>query len=332
MHNPETWRELLGQIIKEPLEKQRLATALKVNTVTLSRWVSGDAKPRQHNLHMLIKSIPTHREQFMTLVAKEFPGFVSMEQGDSQPEQEISSIFYSRVLRANSNLPPVLHFWSLCDIILRQAVEQFDPNRIGVAVIVAQCMPPSHGQPVRSLRELVGRGTPPWNRELQAKATFLGAESLAGYAVATGRPQHEQNLTIKQSLRPFQQTQWEQSAAVYPIMHKERTAGTLIISSTQTDYFSPARLKLGQDFADLLVLAFKPEEFYDLECIKPEIMPSEDVQRSYLAQFQQRVTAVMIRASRQQQPISSIEAEQLVWQEMEEELLQLAYSALQEAK
>ncbi|MBV9688361.1 MAG: hypothetical protein JO202_01490, partial [Ktedonobacteraceae bacterium] len=168
--------------------------------------------------------------------------------------------------------------------------------------------------------------------ELQSKSTFLGAESLAGYTVATGRPQHEQNLTIKQSLHPFQQTQWEKSAAVYLIMHKERIAGTFIVSSTQTDYFTPPRLKLGQDFADLLVLAFKSEDFYDLERIKPEIMPSEDVQRSYLAQFQQRVTAVMMRTSKQQQPISSIEAEQLVWQEMEEELLQLAYSAVQEVK
>ncbi|MBV9689707.1 MAG: hypothetical protein JO202_08335, partial [Ktedonobacteraceae bacterium] len=174
MQNSQTWRELLGHIIKDPWERQRLATALKVNTVTLSRWVSGDAKPRQYNLSMLIKIFPAHREQFMTLVAKEFPGFVLLEQGDSQPEQEISAVFYSRVLRANSNLPPVLHFWSLCDLILRQAVEQLDPNRMGVATIVAQCMPPPCGQPVRSLRELVGRGTPPWNRELQSKSTFLG--------------------------------------------------------------------------------------------------------------------------------------------------------------
>ncbi len=328
MQDPQTWRELLRHIIKEPSERQKLATALRVNTVTLSRWVSGDAKPRQYNLTMLIKNLPAHREQFITLVAKEFPGVASLEQGESQPEQEIPATFYSRVLRANSNLPPVLHFWSLCDIILRQAAEQLDPDRLGIAVIVAQCMPPLCGKPVRSLRELVGRGTPPWNRELQTKATFLGAESLAGYTVATGRPQHKQNLSVKQSLHPFQQTQWEQSAAVYPIMHKERVAGTFIISSTQTDYFTPSRLKLGQDFADLLVLAFKPEDFYELGCIKPEIMPSEDVQRSYLAQFQQRVTAVIMRASRQQQPISSIEAEQLVWQELEEELLQLAYSTL----
>ena len=36
---------------------------------------------------------------------------------------------------------------------------------------------------IRSLRESLGQGTPPWQADLEQQATFLGAESLAGYVV-----------------------------------------------------------------------------------------------------------------------------------------------------
>lgn len=324
MQPSQTWREVLGNIIKDPSERQRLASALRVNIVTLSRWASEGAKPRHHNLSELIKALPAHRERLIVLITQEYPDFVFLEQAESEVEREISSSFYVRVMRANANLPPSLHFWSMCDIILRQAVEQLDPNRVGVAVMVAQCMSSPSEQVIRSLRELVGRGTPPWNRELESKAIFLGVESLAGYAVTTGRPFHEQDLSSTQSIYPFRKTQWERSAAACPIMHKGRVAGSLIVSSTQIDYFLPFRLKLIQDYADLLVLTFEPEKFYDMERIKLGVMPTEDVQRSHLVHFQQRVAEMMTQAARQQRPISSVEAERLAWQQLEEELLQLS--------
>lgn len=48
-------------------------------------------------------------------------------------------------------------------------------------------MPVSSEGKVRSLRESMGVGTPPWPGDLEHQAMFLGAESLAGYVVTNCR-------------------------------------------------------------------------------------------------------------------------------------------------
>src|SRR5205085_8873280 len=102
--------------------------------------------------------------------------------------KDIPSEFYGRVFSARSATNETLHFWSISNLILQQALGQLDPDRLGMAITVVRCMPPSNGNKVRSLRESVGQGTPPWNGDLEQQAMFLGAESLAGYAVTTCRP------------------------------------------------------------------------------------------------------------------------------------------------
>jgi hypothetical protein len=323
MPEPQSWRALLGTIIKDRQERQRIAQALGINPITLLRWVQYDSNPRPHYLSRLPDLLPEYRAQLLALISEEYEEIPAPPTVATEASTEIPSAFYARIVRAAADLPPSLHFWSLCEIILRQALEQLDSQRLGMAIIIAQCMPPSPGHAIRSLREVVGRGTPPWSRELEHKATLLGAESLVGYAVSTGRLQYQQDLS-QEGFLPFKQTAWEKSAAACPIMRNGRVAGALLVSSTQTNYVTPSRIALLQSYADLLMLVFGPEDFYDPSCIQLGVMPPDEQQRTYLVTLQQRVATFLLQAAGKQAPINRREAEQLAWQQLEEELLRLA--------
>lgn len=76
-------------------------------------------------------------------------------------------------------------------------------------------------------------------------------------------------------------------------------------------------------YADLIGLAFGSEEFYEPERINLGVVPPQAEQQSHLSQFRRRLIETMTRAARDSRPINLIEAEQLVWQQIEEELLEL---------
>jgi len=78
-----------------------------------------------------------------------------------------------------------------------------------------------------------------------------------------------------------------------------------------------------QSYAHLLVLAFMQEEFYEFECIALKIMPSYERQKVILSTIRQRMSDMMKQAASKQQPLNMKEAEQMIWQQLEEELLQL---------
>jgi len=70
MSDPQTWRELLGQIIENPREKQRLAGELGIRPITLTRWAHEKIRPRLSNLLLLVKALPKHRKQLIDLIPK----------------------------------------------------------------------------------------------------------------------------------------------------------------------------------------------------------------------------------------------------------------------
>ncbi len=320
-----TWRDLLGNVIQDPQERRRIANELGINPITLTRWVNKEAGPRSQSLQRLLKALPQHRKVLLELIVKEFEGFAS-EAEDSLTEDlqyKIPGEFYIRVLRTLATIPKVLRFSSLCDLILQQALEQLDPQRLGLAVIVVLCMPPSRGGKIRSLRESVGRGTPPWEGKLEQQTILLGAESLAGHAVTLGHLVVNQNLLENQNLSPGYHGLWEESAAAAPIMLEGNVAGCLLISSTQPGYFVPSRQTLIESYADLIALAFEPDEFYEAKYIELGLVPFQEVQQTHLSGFRQRLTETMMQAARNQRPLTLNQAEQMVWQQFEEELLSL---------
>lgn len=324
MHKVDSWRELLGHIIEDPQERQRIAQELGISSITLSRWVkSNSMKPRPHNLQRLLKVVPpAYREKFLESIPEELTVTVT----DDSIEDSISEIpvvFYVRVLRALATIPQSLRSQAIYDLILLQALEQLDPHRLGMAIIIVRCMPPWLDGKIHSLRESVGLGTPPWGRNLEATAVFLGSESLSGHVLSTGRHLVVQNLDEGNSLFPIHKGEHEKSTAIYPILRGGDTIGCFLVSSTQYDYFSPARLELIQYYTDLIALAFELDEYYPLASFELLSMPPSAIQRKHFATFWQRVQETMIQAQRLKHSMNITQAEQVVWQEIEAELLQL---------
>ena len=325
MHEPETWRDLLRSIISEPHEKQRLSEQLGVRAITLTRWTSKESDPRPQNLRNLLNALPQHREQLLDLIRDE-PGFEEFSNAELDDSSiEIPSAFYTRIFASHASTIENMRFWSITNLILQQAVGQLDPDRLGMGINIVRCMPRSEvDNRVHSLRESVGIGTPPWSGDLEQKAMFLGAESLCGYVVTLCRPAANQNVDDEQNLIPAHKVPYEKSAAVHPILFAGRIAGCLLVSSTQYNYFLPqARLALIEDYANLLALAFEPEEFYEPYEIELRVMPNQEIQKKHFANFRQRVANTMMEGAINKRPVNNLEAERLVWQQLEEELLRL---------
>jgi hypothetical protein len=325
MHEAQTWRELLGIIISDNKERLRLIDEMKVTSITLTRWVNGESEPRPQNLRHLLNVLPQYRDQLVELLRKEKGlGNFTNPVPDDVPE-EIPSEFYARVFVARATTTDNLRFWSTCNLILQQALGQLDPDRQGMAIWVVKCMPPSGPyKKVRSLREAIGQGTYPWSGNLEQQAMFLGAESLAGNVVTLCRPGIIENLDEEHNLMPASRVEFEKSAAIYPILYAGRIAGVLLISSRKHNHFlSQARTALAQTYADLIALAFEPEDFYAPEDIALCVMPSHEEQKRYFAGFRQLIADTMIDAASRHRPVNNLVADQIVWERLEEELLQL---------
>jgi len=326
MQEAQTWRELLGTIISNSKEKHRISAELGVKPITLTRWVSGESDPRTQNLRSLLGVLPVQRERLLDLIRKEKGWEEFSDTIKDDTSKDISSEFYSSVFAARASATENLRYWSMCQLILTQALKQLDPDRLGMAVWVVQCMPPSgFYHKVRSLRESVGLGTPPWGGNLEQRAMFLSAESLAGNVVTLCRPATIENLDEEHNLLPAARVEYENSCAIYPILYAGRIAGVFLISSTQYNHFiSRARGTLAQAYANLLALAFEPEDFYEPEDIALCVLPYHDEQKEHFASFRYMVKAALKEASRNKKRMDTIEAEMLVWQQLEEQLIQVS--------
>lgn len=327
MQKPQTWRELLGKLIESHQERQRIAEELNVSSVTLTRWVKHESNPRLPYLRNLLIVLPKHRQELQRLIEQEFPDFIVHEHESNLGELiPISSLFYTRVLHTYAMAPSILRFPTLCDLILQEMLLHLDAAHLGMAIIVTKCMPPSdNSNKVRSLRECVGRGTAPWGEHLEHHAILLGSESLAGYAVSFGHAVINSQLSEQPSLYPGYRGEWEESAAAAPIMRGSQIAGSLLVSSTQPDFFQTEHLTLIQHYAELISIAFEADAFYDHPAINLLPMPIAQVQQNYLANFRQRVTEVITHATLEQRPINLVRAEEQVWQDLEEEFSRLSF-------
>ncbi len=320
-----SWRAFLGNIIADARERQYLANTLGVNPATLTRWVSSETNPRPQNLRELLRALPKQQNELLPLIAIEFPEFATSSI-DTEPDNvliQIPAEFYTRVIAEYTKARRLQRFWTVSSLVLTQALSQLDPNTVGLAVTIAQCVPPSRGQKVRSLRETIGRGTPPWQSSLTQESLFLGVESLAGYAVTKGRSFSAENRLDRLGFYPVRWEAWEESAAVCPIWFENRIAGCLVASSTQPRYFLPFRQALIEQYAQLLVLAFEPEDFYDLQDIELMPMPPHEEQQQRVIDFRQHLSEILLTAGHQHQNINIEQAERLVWQQLEGELLDL---------
>ena len=326
-YQSQTWHELLRMMIEDPHEKQRIARDVRVSTVTLQRLASKATKPREENIRKLLKAIPHHYSQvFLQLIAKEFSDIIQEETTTVIASPELPAAFYARVLLAYANIPHSLRSQAIYDLILKQVVEHLDPNRQGLSVSVACCVPPLHGNKVRSLQKIRGMGTFPWEGNQEQHSIFLGAESLAGAAVHNYRMVSVLSRQENLSRFPVHWMEHEQSVIACPIFCETRIAGCLLVSSTQPNYFTEVHATLIERYANLMALAFEPDSFFDHKDIELRLMPQHSVQEIYFRNFKQRMVQKFLEALRMDQFIALYDAQVLVWQEIEEELIQCRLS------
>jgi hypothetical protein len=318
------WRELLRTIISVPSERTRIAEAVGVRSITLTRWINEESQPRPANLRQLLRALPEgYQRQFHELLEQEEgPNLALPEEGTNQAG-EIPFTLVDEILRTRTTTSDSLRFWAVSRMILQHALRHLDPEPLGMAITVVCCMPPARDGKIHSLREITGYGTPPWNSDLEQQAMFLGAESLAGYVVTTGRPATIHNVLDKTTYIPARRAEHEVSAAAAPFLFAGRVAGCLLFSSTQPDYFDESRFPRIQSYTNLMTLALDPEEFYPLSLIDLRVMPPFHVQQTHFAHFQQQVQHLLRESLQSGQTISYAQAEQVAWQRLEAMLLDL---------
>lgn len=309
------WRDLLCLIVKEQHYKQRIIDELGIKPITLTRWIEGRSEPRQQNLRQLVTILPEFREYFYDLLGEEFIEMALASSSDAS--KAIPAEFFARVLAERTSILKPVKFWSLCHLIFQQAIGQLDPDHLGIAITVVQCMKSRYSPVIRSLRESVAYATPPWQSDIGQKGMFLGAESLAGYCVAACRGVENNDVRNQASPLPAHQVPYELSAAAYPLLLSGKVAGCLLVSSTQPNFFlSQFRLNLIHNYANMIALLFEPDQFYDLDALQLHVMPPHSEQIEHFGDFRQRV----IEAMRNGQ-MTNAEAEQMIWEEMEEKFL-----------
>lgn len=330
---PETWRQLLTLRIRDLDERRRIAQLAGVDEVTLKRYAEGKTKRiRPHLLRPLVAAWPSEeRLLLIRLIREEFPDFVPADQPDASSLNGLAATaamsgipleVYERVVRAYATTPLSLRFWVISHLVLGAALEQLDPgpHPLGVEVVLVQCMNSHHSESIGCLRETCLLGTLPWRTD-QITPLFLGAESLSGYAVTTARPAICQDLRTNPAFLPVRLEAYEESAAAYPLLQGERVGGCLLVAAAQIDFFTPLRLQLVNAYADLAVLALRDDQFYEKQVIQLRTMPASDVQQAHFASFRKRVNGMISTSDRQVANI--VQAEQLVWSQLAEELMSL---------
>ena len=329
---PMTWRQLLAALISDPEERKRIARDSGIDVATLKRYADNQTKRiRLHMFRPLVAAVPQeYRARLTALILEEFPGFIGDEasppsEEPAQPDgsARVQRQVVDRALRAHTTTPLSLRFWAICQIVMAAALEQLDPGPqpTGVKVVIAQCICPPGSQVVHYLRETFLLGTPPWITD-QTMPLFLGAESLSGYAVTSGRPAVCQDLRKNPTFLPVRQEEFEESAAAYPLLQGERVGGCFLVSAAQPHFFTPPRLLLIDSYRDLVNLALRETDFFAPEALQLRTMPETPVQRAHFNSFRSRVNALVSPPERQVSNI--VEAEQRVWCELGEELMNLA--------
>lgn len=317
---PKDWRELLGWIANDPENMQRLIQSLGVRDITIKRWVRRESEPRPQNLRRLLTAVPEYRDQFAELIPQEFEDFTDSVLDDSH--QEIPAKFYAEIFQMRGTIGPTQAFWSLTTSIINQALNQLDPEHLGMAITAVKCLVTARpDRKILSLRETLGQGSGPWPANLEQTAMLLGAESLAGYVVSTCHPYQVQNYKDDPTGLPGHQFDQELSAAAHPILRAGRVAGCLLCSSVEPNYFLlPGRLNLVADYAHLLSLAFTPDDFIDPAYIDLRILPLHTEQQRFFATFRKRMTEMHLKLYEQ----PDINVEHAVWEGLERDILNLS--------
>lgn len=317
------WRQILEIATANPAERRRVALALDVSTVTITRWTHQATQPRMDSLRLLPDALPRYREELIASLRKEYP-LIFSETPSARSELIAPSEFYAQIISAYATSIPLQRKAMVHEEILQQLLFQLAAEGQNLSIFIAQFVLPRTGRKVRSLRVVTGKGNTPLTTAFEHQTFFFGTESQAGVAAATVHALVIQNQEMKQRTFPQQPSLGPGSTAALPIVQHNAIAGCLCFSSRQEDFFTPERLDFIQRYVNLLTISFEQDEFYEIGTIELGVMPPPPMQRPILETLQQRITERLIQAMREERQLNRTQAEREVLQEVEDELLQIA--------
>ena len=281
----QTWRDFLGRIISNPLERQRIASAVEVKEVTLQRWVMDRANPHPRNLHQLVSALPQFQDVLVSLIQHEFPDF---ENVTAAMRESVPAIIYSLVLDAYVNHTDQLARNTILSLVLLEVAPHIDPSRTNSFVSLAYCYPEMQSLVV-SKTHIVHYALPP-DLDLYHDTLLLGAESLTSYVAATCQPTILQD-TAQERIFPLSQVERSaKSIAVWPIQRQSKVAGVLIISSRHPYFFTELRVKVLIEYVRLLSLAFHEHDFLACHTLRFRFMPHD--QQKFIQSLRSRQNAL----------------------------------------
>ncbi|TMC18508.1 MAG: hypothetical protein E6J33_06530, partial [Chloroflexi bacterium] len=133
-----SWQSSLQHMLKVPGERQRMATALGLSSMTLTRWATGESNPQRSHLIRLVQVVQLqYREELLEGLEAAYPDFQSWLKDDSS--EHIPSEFFAQLLDIRTTTTETLRFWRISDLILKQVLAQLDPNQLGMSITLVQC-------------------------------------------------------------------------------------------------------------------------------------------------------------------------------------------------
>ena len=320
-----TWREILEVLLEDPSAMEKITKLLHVSSETLMNWIHSKKKLDFRILQQFLDAFPDDYDALLELIQREFPHFVPIRLADGEASREILEPFHDRLSERYSL--PALRFWSTCQLVLQQAMQQLNPYRT-----IMICTPPSSEEKVRSLHGYIGLGSSAWTENWYQQPLFLGSDSLSGYAATVGSIQVVQDLKLDLKGISRYNIDDMRSVLVAPILSSKKCAGCLYIASTSPNYFGSRRLELVEQYVECLASAFSPEEFYPLEQIQLSLLPYK-IQNAYFKQIRQSKQNIIMNTSItnqcKQNKWKNIEDELISFTRKQMENLQTRYSSFQ---
>ncbi len=230
---------------------------------------------------------------------------------------------YQEVLHALAEGAPEDRFRSICLTVLRQTLLHLDPQQQGLSLFVLQCTPPAADEPVQSLSLRPDQGIVSRVEEVPSSPLFFGAQSLSAFAVMSGHVALVPNTIAPQERQLFVNWHHAQCLVASPIKRFGRCAGSLTA-------FSPFPLQepdlaVLEDATNLISFALPEQEYFASEQFSFQIMPPIQAQIGHLSLYRQRFLTVVSEARRNGQALSVWQAQRLVLQQFESQLVQLAH-------
>ncbi len=301
-------------------EIARVAKELSVAENTVYRWMNDTSKPRVPHLKKLPVVLPECRTQLITVINQTFGQIIS-----PLPPQirEVRKEIYQRVMEVvtTSGHDAESRFWQISEIIFNDALDQLGAGRHGLAITYAKLMP-SHEDGIHSLREVKMHGHAPWPDTIDCK-TFLGSTSLAGSAAVLLRARSWNDTDNGRA--PVEIDEHERSAYAVPVLHGNRLAGVLVVSSGQSDFFkNTTACQLVTEYALLMGVALSAQEFYSSDKLDLRPMPPLSWQRKEIA----HTYLSRIMAYAHKHATSRGDMEYWIQQQMELEFEEVAHNML----